>query len=167
MGYTTDFYGSFEVTPALSAEHAQYINLFSETRRMRRDAARLEEFEDPVRVAVGLPLGDEGSYFVGGKGLCGQDRDSSILDYNSPPGSQPGLWCQWVVGEQGETLEWDGGEKFYYYVEWLEYLIEHFLKPWGYAVNGEVRWVGEDDEDRGTIVAINNVVTRRYAQIIW
>lgn len=167
MGYTTDFEGHFKVTPELKQEHADYINMFSGTRRMKRDASVLAGFEDPIREAVGLPIGDEGSYFVGGDGFRGQDRDASIIDYNSPPSDQPGLWCQWVIGEGGGVIEWDEGEKFYDYVEWLEYLISHFLKPWGYTVNGEVQWWGEDDEDRGTIIVVDNEVSTRLAQIIW
>lgn len=72
-----------------------------------------------------------------------------------------------MIGGGGGTVEWDGGEKFYDYVDWLWYIIEHFLKPWGYTVNGEVRWCGEDDEDRGTIVVVDNEVSTRLAQIIW
>ena len=53
---------------------------------------------------------------------------------------------------------WDGSEKFNKYVEWLEYLIEHFLGPWGYRLNGKVTWAGEDESDVGTIVIVDNVV---------
>ena len=28
-------------------------------------------------------------------------------------------------------LEWDGGEKFYEYVKWLEYVIKYIFKGWG------------------------------------
>ena len=55
-------------------------------------------------------------------------------------------------------MEWDGGEKFYNYVEWLEYLIKNFFEPWGYSLNGSVNWQGEEDEDNGTIVVKHNEV---------
>jgi hypothetical protein len=54
---------------------------------------------------------------------------------------------------------WNGAEKFYYYVKWLEYLIEHFLAPWGYVLNGTVTWQGEEGEDQGTITLADNDVT--------
>jgi hypothetical protein len=85
MGYTTEFEGKFTVTPELSQEHMDYLNQFSETRRMKRDPKILEGFQDFLREVVGLPLGTDGEYFVGGKGHCGQDRDASIIDYNEPP----------------------------------------------------------------------------------
>lgn len=44
------------------------------------------------------------------------------------------------------------------YVEWLEYLIQHFIAPWGYKLNGAVVWHGEDSDDIGRIVVTDNVV---------
>jgi hypothetical protein len=125
---------------------------------MRRDTAKLVHMADPEREHVSLPLGPEGAYFVGGIGMLGQDRDPSVIDHNSPPEGQPGLWCQWIPTEDGMAIVWDEGEKFYDYVEWLSYLIEHFLQPWGYVVNGEVSWQGEDPTDRGTIIVRDNIV---------
>jgi hypothetical protein len=47
-------------------------------------------------------------------------------------------WCQWVPSADGTRSCWDGQEKFYCWEEWLKYLIEHSLEPWGYRLNGEV-----------------------------
>jgi hypothetical protein len=158
MGYTTRFDGSFAVTPTLKPEHAAYLREFAETRRMQRDPAKAAALADPARLAVGLPVGPEGAYFVGGGGMFGQDSDASVVNQNRPPEGQPGLWCQWVPNEAGTAIEWDGGEKFYDYVEWLRYLLKHFLKPAGYVLDGAVAWVGEDDDDRGRIVVESNKV---------
>lgn len=162
MGYTTDFSGSFEVTPALNPAQVAYLQAFSNTRRMARDESITAARLDLVRQAVGLPVGPQGGYFVGAAGPnAGQeDRDPStgILDYNSPPAGQPGLWCQWTANDAGTEIEWDGGEKFYDYVEWMKYIVEHFLKVWGCVVNGEIKWVGEESDDRGMIRAINNKI---------
>lgn len=149
-----EFWRSFGLEPA----HAAYLHAFSDTRRMRRDASRAALFPDPIREAVGLPIGPEGAYFVGGRDDFGQGEDESILDYNDPPYGQPGLWCQWIPSKDRTAIVWSGAEKFYYYVEWLEYLIEHFLGPWGYLLNGEVDWQGEEEEDRGTITVVENAV---------
>jgi hypothetical protein len=113
---------------------------------------------DSIREAVLLPIGGDGEYFTGAVGFAGQEDGPCVLDFNRPPGSQPGLWCHWVPTKDRKGLEWDGGEKFYHYVEWLEYLIEHFLTPWGYVVSGTVKWSGEEEEDNGTIFVENNVV---------
>lgn len=161
MGYTTDFSGTFNVSPPLKAEHHAYLKLFNETRRMRRDPSIADTLPDPVRLAAGLPIGPEGAFFVGGAGFMGQTDDASVLNHNDPPVGQPGLWCHWTPADDGTEIQWDEGEKFYYYVEWLEYLIEQFLAPWGYQVNGKVRWSGESVDDCGVITVKNNQVTTR------
>ena len=107
-------------------------------------------------------LGTDGEYFVGGAGFYGQDRDQSILEYNCPASTQPELWCQWVVTEDGNYLEWDGGEKFYSYVAWLEYMIKNFFDPFEYVLNGEVGFQGEDSDDLGVIYVNDNKVTVEY-----
>lgn len=78
---------------------------------------------DTVGQAVGLPIGKEGEYFVGALSDSGQYHDNTIVDYNYPPVTQPGLLCQWVPSEDGTVIQWDNGEKFYYYVEWLRYIV--------------------------------------------
>lgn len=160
MGYTTEFTGAFTLDKPLRPEHAAYLRKFNTTRRMQRadyDAAGLP---DPEREAAGLPLGGpDAPYFVGGVGSFGQGSDRSVRDRNEPPEGQPGLWCQWQPTEDNNGIQWDGGEKLYHYTEWLRYIVQHFLKPWGYVLDGRVRWQGEEPDDQGTIVASNNNVT--------
>ncbi len=159
MGYTTYFFGEFRFNKPLSVEHSAYLARFAEVRHMQRSPAHLAVTADPLRVAADLPIGEEGAYFVGSRALFGQDYDHpSIVDENEPPKGQPGLWCQWVPTRKGAALAWNGGEKFYEYGRWLEYLIAHFLKPWGYALEGTVRWLGEDPSDHGTIYVAENEV---------
>ena len=176
MGYTTDFEGAFTLDKPLTPEHKAYLLDFAGTRRMKRDPEMTARHEDPKRIAAGLPLGADAGYFVGSLLLAekddpfscaGQTRSSDILDYNHPPMGQPGLWCQWVPNEEGTDIEWDGGEKFYNYVEWLRYLILNFLAPWGYTLNGDVEWQGEDRDDRGQIVVTDNVVTIKRGRVVY
>ena len=167
MGYHTDFSGSFKLDKPLNLAQVAYLKQFAETRRMKRKASVCEKFNDPLRIAVELPLGVECGYFVGGQGFAGQDRDASIVDYNASPKGQPGLWCKWEPTEDGTAIEWNGAEKFYSYVEWLEYLIEHFLAPWGYKLTGEVEWFGEDNGDMGKIIVKKNKVTVKTARITY
>lgn len=159
MGYTTEFSGSFRLDRPLAAEHAAYLHKFNQTRRMKRDSVIAAHLADPVRIAAGLPVGVDGCYFVGGLGFAGQSDDASVLDHNHPPEGQPGLWCQWMPSDEATAIVWDRGEKFYSYVEWIIYLIDNFLAPWGYRLNGTVRWKGEDSDDRGRIVIKNNIVS--------
>lgn len=159
MGYTTDFVGEFKLNKPLMPKQMEYLTKFSETRRMKRSEVAASKMEDPVREAVKLPVGHHGEYFVGGLGFFGQDNDDSVLDYNSPPPSQPGLWCQWEPNDGGTAIVWNQGEKFYYYIEWLQYIITHFLRPWGYTLNGEVTWQGEEHGDIGMITVKDNEIS--------
>ena len=63
----------------------------------------------------------------------------------------PGFWCQWTPSEDGLGIEWDGGEKFYAYVEWIQLLMDNQLKNWGITLSGKVKFQGEDFEDVGYI----------------
>ncbi len=163
MGYTTEFKGSFTLTPALTEAQVAYLNAFSGSRRVQRDAEACETINDEIRAAVGLPVGKEGSYCVysAQDGNYGQNSDKTVINNNEPPEGQPGLWCQWVPNETGDKLKWDGGEKFYYYEEWLHYINENFLKPWGIVIDGTVKWQGEEMDDRGEIEADEGVITSR------
>ena len=144
MGYTTDFWGDFTIDKELDDETYKLMNGLNETRRMAR--------------SLGPEYGTEGEFYVDGGGHAGQDREDSIIDYNTPPSTQPGLWCQWRVADNMRTIEWDGGEKFYNYVEWMEYLIDKVLAPRGYVVNGNCSWQGEDTDDKGVLYVENNRV---------
>ena len=169
MGYSTDFSGFIEITPKITEAHAEYINKFTENRRQKWNMS-VEKREDPLRIAVDLPVGIEGEFFTGATGgnfnCCGQESSSDVLDSNRPPATQPGLWCQWEINEDGD-LVWDGGEKFYEYVEWLQYMIDNFFKRWGYVLNGSIEWSGEDRDDLGCIDVKDNVVTTLRGQVIY
>jgi len=189
MGYSTDFIGSFTLSRPATVEEKNYLNLFGDTRRMKRDVSKLMEI---FKGKHGNPFakektpeaiyGNDGEYFALDDGQSGQTADSSIIDFNTPPGQvnygdkrfpdtwmentrltkegicQPGLWCQWMLNNDGTELEWDGSEKFYNYIEWLKYLIKHFFEPWGIKLNGEVEWEGEDHDDKGKIIVKDNNV---------
>lgn len=87
-----------------------------------------------------------------------EDLAESLGGPNNPPNA-PDSYLQWVPTEDGKHLEWDGGEKFYDYTQWLTWLIDDKLKPWGYTVSGSVKWAGEEADDRGILSVVNNVVT--------
>ncbi len=154
MGYNTEFSGSVKVEPPLNPEEIAFLNKFSQTRRMQRT---------------------RGPYFVDGQGFLGQGPDPDIENYNYPPEGQPGLWCHWAPSEDGATIRWDGSEKFYDSPEWMEYLLDHFLKPGALAkaqlpflqanhiVQGVIEAQGEDPDDHWELVVQDNVVSVRPA----
>ena len=159
MGYHTDFNGTLQFNKDVTEELKRFINNFSNSRRMKRDNEKIKQcYPNWEEQCYNGKLGREGEYFISGTGFMCQGDDNSIIDYNRPPITQPGLWCQWIINDYGE-LEWDGGEKFYHYVEWLEYLIENFFKPDGYILNGIISYQGEDFGDTGNIVVVDNYVS--------
>lgn len=171
MGYETWFSGSYEIQPKLTPKHLAYLNAFCETRRVNRDVMKMTHLPDPLRVAVGLPLGAEGGYYVGSvkDGISGQRPCPSVLDSNGPPRSQPTLWCPWIF--DSDAIEGEDG-KAYEFKEWLDYLISHFLEPWGYKVNGCVNWDGEDSDDFGELWVKDNLIqacmgSRTIPEPVW
>jgi len=157
MGYTSYFSGSISVSPPLNEQEIAYLKDFSASRRMQRDNGPL--------------------YAVPGNDF-GQDHAPDVRDYNHPAEGQPGLWCQWVPDEDGASIVWDEGEKFYNSAEWMKYIIDHlfsaeartFVKQhWGedlrfehftfnHLFNGEIDVEGEDSADRWQLVVQNNRV---------
>lgn len=162
MGYTTDFYGSVEITPPLNETERAYLRKFAETRRMNRS---------------------NGPYFVDGNGDFGQGNGPDVIYNYNDPDTQPGLWCQWTPTEDGAAIEWDGREKFYESEAWMIYIIDHFLKPgaeasktddpqfasftFDHVVNGTIEAQGEDNDDKWRLVVEDNVVRTQQAKIVW
>ncbi len=165
MGYTTSFRGSFEFSRSLTKEEQTFLNTFSASRRMKWDVAKLQatfcgKHGNPFTPSD--PYGPEGAFFT-------FDNDEecynhpAVVNYNKPPTGQPGLWCLWTCNEN--TLYWSGGEKFYNYVEWLQYLIDTFFSPWGITLDGAVQWEGEDPTDLGVISVRHNRIQVHYEEM--
>lgn len=133
---------------------------------MKRNEAITKSLPDPKREAVELPIGPEGAYYVGDAGgphtsrrtAAMQRQQPGVEDYNTPPQGQPGLWCGWVPNSDGTAIEWNQIEKFYSSAQWLQYLIDQFLKPWGYRVSGSVNWSVEEQHRSGVIAVKQNSV---------
>ena len=164
MGYTTEFRGSFIPNKVFTQEQTEYLNKFSDTRRMKRDTSKLILLEPKDKIKLKKYLKNNtfngtftfnGTYGIDGEFYIGDD-ETSIIDYNLQPSTQPSLWCQWVMID-GE-LQWDNGEKFYFYVEWLQYIIDNFLTVWDIKLNGNVEYWGERNDDFGTIYVRDNII---------
>lgn len=158
MGYTTEFDGSVSIEPPLNEQEIAFLKVFSGTRRMNRK---------------------KGPYYAVDDGDYGQNREDDIINYNRPPPGQPGLCCQWIPTEDGSEIEWDGGEKFYNSVEWMCYIIDHFLAPnakakdilpflqANHTVNGEIEAQGEESDDRWKLIVKNNKVTTKRGRTVY
>lgn len=167
MGYTTDFTGTVTVEPPLNAAEADYLKRFANSRRFTRT---------------------DGPYALHEDGF----RGPRIIDYNRPPVGQHSLWCDWAPTGDGTGIEWNGAEKFHSADDWMQYLIDTFLKPgaalqaeladpipgraydaafgrftFDHVVNGTIEAQGEDRDDTWRLVVRDNRVSRVEAQTVW
>ena len=161
MGYTTEFEGRIDIQPSVTPELRDYINTLASTRRMKRNVEELQRLYNGEHGYNGS-YGIEGEYFAREDGDCGQSQDGSIIECNRPPSTQPQLWLQWNITEDGNAIEWDGGEKFYESAAWMEYVVDNFLKPNGYKCNGEILAQGEEMSDRWKLIINDNNVVKEY-----
>ncbi len=154
--YKTKFVGHFVLDKALQPAHAAYLHAFSKARHMRWNMERIAAIPDPIREAVDLPLGDNGAYFV----AAGDDASADSLADQPYAETQglPNLYCDWQPTADAYGIEWNRQTNTYFYADWLEYLIVHFLKRWGYVLNGEVCWQGDDPADSGVLKVTDNLV---------
>jgi len=152
MGYDTKFTGNFILNEYLDLETKALIDGLSSTRRLAIDTSKLPTKDSNL-------YGVEGEfYFI--YNLFNSDREILLHDLNTPPSTQPGLWCQWIYDEETKSIMFDvDSEKFYNYVEWITYLIKSVFAPKKYILNGKVEYFGGDIHDRGYIEIINNIVS--------
>jgi hypothetical protein len=155
MPYETTLSGEFAIHPPLQAPHLAYLQAFSRSRHMRCATNALKKRPDPLRAAAGLPLGRGGAYYVGGLDLLTLGN-ATVTNSLKPPLGQPGLYCKWTPTSDGRALVWQGSGA--HYEEWLEYLMKHFLLPWGYVLCGRVQWQGKRATDIGVIRIEENIV---------
>jgi hypothetical protein len=162
MGYSTEFIGVFKLDRPLNKEHQDYLMAFHDKRHVKWNVSEIEKIPDPIREAVNLPIGEYGEYFVADHFAYIRDHKAYstqfVLDENNGVFGIFSLYCQWQPSQDGRYIEWDGTGKFYSYLGWLDILIDLFLEPWGYMLNGTVNWQGEDEEDFGTIVVTDNQI---------
>ncbi len=144
MGYHTDFWGSIKIEPPLAPETIEFLTKFSQSRRMNRT---------------------QGPDYVDGTDMWGPEQDPGVIDYNTPPPGQPGLWCNWAPLQDGTEIEWDGGEKFYEPVAWMDYIITRYIAPKGHVCNGMIDAQGDEMDDRWQLHVVDNVVTMKQAVI--
>ena len=171
MGYTIDYNGEFKLNKPLRETHATFLRDFAKTRHYHRVWKDEEQngwmFVDPdedlepdlsnedfKKVLYAIPYDHYArkSYEL---------EHWSCVDWNEVNPGMPSFYCQWIPNEFNNGIEWDGGEKFYKAKEWLELMIEHFFKPWGYVLNGEVEIENGESEygfNFGYLIVEDNVV---------
>lgn len=160
MGYSTEFKGAWILNKPLDQKTAAILKGLSTTRRMKRSIDKLAEMKKVSREEAISNWGEHGELYFNPTNH-GDVEDASVIDCNEPPVGQPSLWCQWIYQEKDgqATICWDEGEKFYEYVEWIQYIIKSILAPKEYILNGDVQFQGDSPRDKGIIRIQDNVVS--------
>lgn len=162
MAISTVQVGNFKINGEVTPELVSYINNFSASRRMKRSNKKIKKlYPNWKNCCLNGELGTDGEYFV-----CPEERkkDSSILDCNISPATQPSLWCDWkIVEENGNYyIRWNGYEGFAYPVPWLGYLRDNFFIPsGGLSLSGASVSVGGQGDV--FIIVVNNNEFSYYA----
>lgn len=95
-----------------------------------------------------------------------QEKLGKLADDRHDATEFPGNYCQWVPTDDGLGIAWDQNEKFYDYVEWLQYVIDEILKPAGYELIGMVEYQGDDVDDHGYLTIEDDRVVKRTLPMV-
>lgn len=165
MSYTYDLFGKLSVSPPLNADQVAYIQEFSESYR-HKFAPKWQSWPNPLRDAVGLPVGIDGEYISSAMGTGVEFLENCMEVDTNTPNNQPSFQCCWTTNAKGTALQWNKLRRTFEPVQWLEYMMEHFFKPWGVTLNGKVECHGEDFDDR-TLIVVNNNTVRHAPKEEW
>lgn len=86
-------------------------------------------------------------------------RDFKFANYTLSKENQPNSACCWTPTEDRFQIIWDGNKQFYFFKQWMKYLIENFFNPNGYFLNGEILYKC-DNLDIGIIKLKDNKFIR-------
>lgn len=154
MGYDTDFMGEIWVTPALPDEWVKRWNdaTNGDPAHQYVSGGRTEPAGYvPTDIETIVRTLDDGRVQV---------RAAPVMLFGWPREidgvQQPQEWCNWELTNDNPdctTIRWDGGEKFYEYTEWLDYLVAAIRHDFpGSTFDGEIEYRGEEWDDVGTLV---------------
>lgn len=133
--------------------YARYLGMFCEVPHWKRNEATCRLIKDPFRDAIGLPPGKYGEFVIGTKKF-----DSSVSS-KRPYKHHPSEFVPFAVNLDSEfkmTLNMVGSPRPSVLAKWTSYLLEKFIGPWGYNMNGYISW--DDDVTTGYVHVLNNVL---------
>ncbi len=139
--------GRLSLDRPLSDEHNRYLEAYMRMRHSTACHSLVAETLDAARVREDAGLPREARYVVD------LAQDAIISCVGSDSGECPALWCDWRLTHDRRALICRPGKRDDQ-LSWPEYIVTHFLAPWGYRVNGLVRWQDDDDEGEGDSGAV-------------
>ncbi|KAL9647057.1 hypothetical protein ABK040_016532 [Willaertia magna] len=90
------------------------------------------------------PLDWQIKHFYNKKDFFPNNFDLLYYNYDAAPLCQPTLKCPWRYNKEKNVLESDGDNEFIEdYADWLVYIVNVVLKPEGFIVNGDVKYIHE------------------------
>ena len=157
MGYNTDYKGEFYIYKTSTGRKAKLpkklgvllVNL-SRTRRMYRDVKKLAEFLKISIKECKEKFGNYGEFYFHNDNKMGQTHTPDIIDFNNPPPTQPGLWCNFTYDSKKNAVVWNSSEKTYDGTQWIDYILRILHKN-GYEMRGTMVWRGGELGPLGTI----------------
>jgi hypothetical protein len=84
------------------------------------------------------------------------NKINNLNSYNSKDNNMPKSVCKWIVHDDKKHIIWNWEEKFYYYIEWLDYIIQNILKNNNYVLSGELIAEWEDIENDISKINVND-----------
>lgn len=128
MGYTTDFIGCIDIYPPMNESEQAYLTAFAESSRGDEGQSTYdvpgnpaaEQFEPTTRTTRDRRGATRAAWQIRPESAMARIR---YAQQDRPPSR----WCGWVPAWSGACLTFDGKEKFYQPMEWLHFLIQHFL----------------------------------------
>lgn len=148
--YLIQYFGQFKLNKSLSIKHSLFLRDFSKTRHYQRvwddyenngkwfldpDGKLAPKWTDPIVSKI---------FFTKSKNEFDKISKHFLekygcINYNEPTIGMPSLYCHWVPTDDNTGICWNGQEKFYDGHRWLKYIVDEFLKPWGYVLNGKIK----------------------------
>lgn len=137
MGFSTRFLGRLDIEPPLNATEVEWLTAFAEVDRrhftdpydvpMNPRAFRVEQERCRTTAAQGTPARNHSGPAVSdGDGVAVVDPFTTL----APSDGSPYPHLDWTPCVDGCCLTWDSRtEKSRMAQEWLQYLIDHFMRP--------------------------------------
>lgn len=66
---------------------------------------------------------------------------SHLKQYSVNDDRTPSMYCEWIFDPHGKRLAWNTAAANYEtYIDWLKYIMDNFLIPWNYTLNGNTKY---------------------------
>jgi hypothetical protein len=102
-----------------------------------------------------------------------RNSDNEHREGNGPDGKPiyPGIHCDFTVTNDGTSIVWNGSEKTYNGVEWINWIIFQYLFPNGYTLTGHLDAQGADSDDVWRLMIRRSggrdIAYRQEATLVW